>query len=71
MAKVTNPAPTLADVKKWPATVSVPQAATALGCSRSHLHNLIARDEAPVRTLAFGRRHVVVTASLVRLLEAA
>lgn len=63
--------PTLADIRSWPATVTVPTAATALGCSRAHLYDLIARGEAPVKTLSYGRRHVVVTASLVRLLEAA
>jgi hypothetical protein len=63
--------PTLADVKAWPATVTVPQAATALGCSRSQLYALIGRGEAPVKTLSFGKRHVVVTASLVRVLEGA
>jgi len=63
--------PTLAEIRKWPATVSVPQAATALGCSKSQLHALINRGEAPVRTLPFGRRRVVITASLVAVLEAA
>lgn len=64
-------APTLAEIRAWPATVSVPTAARAIGISRSHLNDLIKRGEAPVKTLTFGRRHVVVTASLVRLLEAA
>ncbi|MEU3287808.1 DNA-binding protein [Streptomyces longwoodensis] len=64
-------APTLAEVKKWPATVNVPRAALALGCSRSQLYELIKRGEAPVRTLSFGTRHVVVTTSLVAVLEAA
>jgi predicted DNA-binding transcriptional regulator AlpA len=63
-------APTLADVREWPATVGVPEAAAALGCSRSQLYDLIARGEAPVKTLSYGRRRVVITASLVRLLEA-
>lgn len=63
--------PTLAEVKAWPATVDVPQAALALGCSRSHLYDLIKRGEAPVRTLPFGRRYVVITQSLVTLLESA
>jgi predicted DNA-binding transcriptional regulator AlpA len=64
-------APTLADVRTWPATVPVPQAAKALGCSRSQLYELIKTDSAPVRTLSYGRRHVVITASLIRVLEAA
>lgn len=64
-------APTLGEIRKWPAVVPVPQAAPALGCSRSHLYDLIKRGEAPVKTLSFGRRHVVVTASLIALLEGA
>lgn len=67
----TQTRPTLSDIRQWPATVDVPQAASALGCSRSHLYDLIKRGEAPVKTLPFGRRHVVVTHSLVTLLESA
>lgn len=63
--------PTLAEIRNWPATVGVPQAATALGVSKSHLYELVRRGEAPVRVLNFGSRHRVVTASLVRLLEEA
>lgn len=65
------PAPTLTEIRKWPAVVSVPTAATAIGCSKSYLHELIKRGESPVKTLAYGRRHVVVTASIVALLEGA
>ncbi|MCG3039177.1 helix-turn-helix domain-containing protein [Streptomyces sp. S1A] len=61
--------PTLAEVRKWPATVSVAQAATALGISKSHLHALISRGEAPVRTLPLGRCQRVVTADLVTVLS--
>lgn len=64
-------APTLAAIRKWPATVSVREAAPALGCSASHLYDLIARGQCPVKTLSFGKRHVVITASLIRVLEAA
>ncbi|MGW6584428.1 DNA-binding protein [Streptomyces globisporus] len=63
--------PTLDDIRTWPATISVPEAATAIGISRSHLLVLIKRGESPVRTLSFGARHRVITADLVRLLEAA
>ncbi|WP_405436685.1 helix-turn-helix domain-containing protein [Streptomyces avidinii] len=62
-------APTLAEIRQWPATVSVVQAAPALGCSKSQLYELIKRGEAPVKTLSFGRRYVVITADLVRLLS--
>ncbi|MFI7236144.1 helix-turn-helix transcriptional regulator [Streptomyces cyaneofuscatus] len=63
--------PTLAEVREWPATVPVPEAARALGVSKSHLYDLVKRGEAPVRTLSFGKCHRVVTASLVHLLETA
>jgi predicted DNA-binding transcriptional regulator AlpA len=63
--------PTLAEVRMWPATVDVPQAAKAIGISKSHLYDLVKRGEAPIRVLSFGARHRVVTASLIRLLEEA
>ncbi|MEU1556769.1 DNA-binding protein [Streptomyces scabiei] len=65
------PAPTLSEIREWPAVVSVPKAATAIGCSKSYLHELIKRGESPLKTLAYGRRHVVVTASILTLLEGA
>ncbi|MFJ5046405.1 DNA-binding protein [Streptomyces sp. NPDC088719] len=68
---VTPGPPTLDEIRAWPATISVPEAANALGISRSHLLVLIKRGESPVRTLSFGARHRCVTADLVRLLEAA
>ncbi|NNN36058.1 helix-turn-helix domain-containing protein [Streptomyces sp. S3(2020)] len=61
--------PTLEEIRSWPATVSIPQAAEGLGISKSHLYELVKRGEAPVRTIPFGTRHRVVTASLVSLLE--
>ncbi|MFJ2964257.1 DNA-binding protein [Streptomyces collinus] len=63
--------PTLDEIRAWPAAVNVPEAARAIGISSSHLYELIKRDEAPVRVLSFGARHRVVTASLIKLLEAA
>lgn len=62
--------PTLDEVRSWPATVDVTDAARALGISRSKLYALIQRDQAPVRVLNVGSKRVI-TASLVRLLEAA
>jgi hypothetical protein len=61
--------PTLDEIRAWPATVSVPQAATALGISKTYLHELIKRNESPVKLVPLGTRQRVVTASLVRLLE--
>ncbi|MEV1054630.1 DNA-binding protein [Streptomyces sp. NPDC049887] len=67
---MTKPSqPTLADVRKWPATVSVTEAARAIGCSRSHLYDRVKRGESPVKTIPVGARHVVITADLVRLLS--
>lgn len=63
--------PTLDEVRSWPATVSVPQAATAMGLSKTYLNNLIKRGESPVKVLPLQGRNRVITASLVRLLEAA
>lgn len=61
--------PTLAEIRKWPATVSVAEAARAIGCSKSHLHERIKRGDSPVKTIPLGTRHVVITADLVRLLS--
>ncbi|MFE9391741.1 DNA-binding protein [Streptomyces sp. NPDC006784] len=61
--------PTLREVERWPATVSVSEAATAIGISASHLRAQIAADSAPVEVLRFGRAYRVVTASLVDLLS--
>ena len=69
MAAPKLAAPTLAEVRRWPAVVPITQAAPAIGCSRSQLYELIKRGQAPVKTLSYGRRHVVVTASLIALLE--
>lgn len=65
----TQTVPTLADVRKWPATVGIPDAARALGISKTHLYELVRRGEAPVRTLPLGSRQRVITASLVAVLE--
>lgn len=62
--------PTLDDIKTWPATVSVAEAARALGISKSQLYELIRTNQAPVTTLNLGSIRVI-TASLVRLLEGA
>ncbi|MEV5314266.1 DNA-binding protein [Streptomyces sp. NPDC052610] len=64
-----NQRPSLADIRKWPATVSVPQGARALGCSPNHLHARIKRGDSPVKTLQFGTRFVVITADLLRVLS--
>ena len=64
--------PTLDEIRDtWPATVGVPQGATALGISKAHFYQLIREGQSPVKVLSFGNRHRVVTASLVKLLEGA
>ena len=63
--------PTLAEIRKWPATVSVTDGALAIGCSRSHLYDRIKRGESPVKTIQLGARYVVITADLIRLLSGA
>jgi predicted DNA-binding transcriptional regulator AlpA len=61
-------APTLNDVRQWPATVDVPSACRALGISRSHGYDAVASGKFPARVIRVGRRFRVVTADLVRLL---
>lgn len=62
--------PTLEEVRQWPATVGIPEAAKALGVSRSHLYDAIKEGHAPVKVERIGRAQRVITASLLRLLEA-
>ena len=69
LVTVTAKAPTLAQIRKWPATVDVSQAAQALGCSRSTAYAAIADGSFPAKTISVSRRLRVLTASLVRLLE--
>ncbi|MET9691480.1 DNA-binding protein [Streptomyces sp. NPDC006514] len=61
--------PTLAEIRTWPATVSLPKAATALGCSPRHLQDRVKQGDSPVKTIPFGSRAVVITADLIRLLS--
>ena len=63
--------PTLEEIRRWPAAVTVPRAAIALGISRSHGYDLLQRGQFPAKTIQAGSRHVVITADLVRLLSAA
>jgi hypothetical protein len=61
--------PTLAEIRKWPATVSLPKAALALGCSARHLQERVRCGNSPVKTLPFGNRNVIITADLLRVLS--
>ncbi len=60
---------TLAQIRKLPATVDVPTAANALGIGKSTLYEAIKVGKPPVKVLTVQRRIVVLTASLVEVLE--
>jgi predicted DNA-binding transcriptional regulator AlpA len=62
--------PTLDEIRTWPATVKIPQAATALGISKSHAYELARTGELPVKVLRVRGVCNVVTASLVAVLSA-
>ncbi|WP_410662126.1 AlpA family phage regulatory protein [Amycolatopsis sp. lyj-84] len=61
--------PTLAEVRRWPASVGVPTAATAFGISRSQAYALIKHEEFPAKVLRVGHRLRVVTASIIQVLS--
>lgn len=61
-------APTLAEIRGWPATVDVPAAGLALGLSRSHAYALARAGQFPAKVLIAGGRTRVITASLLALL---
>jgi hypothetical protein len=44
----------LAEIKNWPATVSVTRCAVALGVGKTALYDQIKRGELPVRTIRVG-----------------
>lgn len=63
------PVPTLEEIRGWPATVSITEAATALGVSRTTLYELMRIGESPVKILKLGSSRRVVTASLIAVLD--
>lgn len=67
--KTPIPAPTLTEIKAWPATVDVAVAASAFGLSKSFSYEAIARGEFPAKTLKVGGRWRVITASIVKALS--
>jgi len=72
MTATRTPAgPTLDEVRSWPATVSVEQAARALGISRAHAYDAIKTQTFPARSLPVGRRIRVITSSIVAVLDPA
>lgn len=62
-------APTLNDIRNWPATVDPATAAAAFGISRSYAYELVRRGEFPAKVLKVGGKNRVVTASILRALE--
>lgn len=58
-------APTLEEIRTWPAVVEVPEACRAYRISRSHGYALIERGEFPAATIRVGGRLRVLTASIV------
>lgn len=60
---------TLREIRTWPATVSVPRAASALGVGRATLYEAIRTGHSPVKTVTVLGRILVLTADLVRVLE--
>lgn len=66
---MVNEAPTLDEIRTWPAAVSVARAAEAFGVSRAHAYECLRIGTFPARTLKFGSRTVVVTASIVDVLS--
>lgn len=68
-ARAAVTAPTLREVRGWPATCDPAQAALALGISRSTTYECLRRGDFPVQAVRVGGRWRVITASLVNVLE--
>ncbi|MFC6088233.1 DNA-binding protein [Saccharothrix lopnurensis] len=61
--------PTLAEVRRWPATVNVAKAASAFGISRSHAYELITTGDFPAKVIKLRSTYRVITESIVRALS--
>jgi predicted site-specific integrase-resolvase len=60
---------TLSEIRKWPPTCNIEEAARALGVSRSSLYMAVREGVAPVTVITVRRRQKVLTSSLVETLE--
>ncbi len=60
---------TLAEIRGLPATVDVETAAAAIGISRSTAYEAIRAGTFPARVITVSRRRLVITATLIALLE--
>lgn len=58
-------------LRRYGPTMPVEMASNELGFSRSHGYQMIKTGEFPARTIKVGRRLVVVTESLIDVLEGA
>jgi hypothetical protein len=63
------PRPSLDEIRAWPPTVSVPQAARAFGTSKRTMYEALARPDCPVQSVRMNHRIHVITASLVQVLQ--
>jgi predicted DNA-binding transcriptional regulator AlpA len=69
-AKLRQPkGPTLDEIRAWPATVSIELAAAGLGVSRSYAYDCVKAGTFPVKLLQLGGKTVVVTSSILALLD--
>jgi predicted site-specific integrase-resolvase len=66
---MSQPMPTLDEVRNWPATVAVQDAARALGVSRSTAYEWVRIGQFPCAIISVGHKHRVITAGLIRLLS--
>jgi predicted DNA-binding transcriptional regulator AlpA len=62
--------PSLEEVRAWPASVNVRDAARALGVSPSHAYAAIKAKDFPAKVINVGARLKVSTASIIEVLEA-
>jgi excisionase family DNA binding protein len=63
-----DPGPHLDDLDDLPPTVGVETAARILGCGRTLAYQLLRRGEFPCRVLRLGRRYLIPTHELRRVL---
>jgi excisionase family DNA binding protein len=67
---ITGPTgPTLDEIRRWPATVSVEDASAALGISRAHAYDLIKSGGFPAKAIPVGRRIRVTTSSILAVID--
>ena len=66
------PRPTLAQIRRWPPTVDLTDAARALGIGRTTAYDWVREGKFPVPVISVGGQRIrtkVPTAALIRLLE--